>query len=131
MLASIALARDQVLLANIVPWRPPGGRDPAPRETAMCLPFVRRLIVLGRPREIVLLGGRVMAALIGDRLTSRRMAKPLGVAIDGLAEPVIAIPLPTLEQVAGGGTARRSAWQGLRALRRTIDSRKTEKVGED
>ena len=130
MLAGIALTREQVLLADMVPWRPPGGRDPTPRETAMCQPFLRRLIVLGRPRVIVLLGSRVAAAVTGDRLTTRRMAKPLAVAVDGFAEPVTAIPIPTLEQVASGGTARRAAWQGLRALRRTIDGQITQKPRE-
>jgi len=131
MLASIALARDQVLLANMVPWRPPGGREPAPRETAMCLPFLRRLIVLGRPRVIVLLCGRAVSGLTGQRPISRRMGKPLAVAFDGLAGPVTAIPLPTLDQVASGGTARRAAWEGLRALRRTIDGQSAGKMGED
>ena len=49
MLGSIGLDREQVYLANVVPWRPPGNRKPTAQETAMCLPFARRQIELVRP----------------------------------------------------------------------------------
>jgi hypothetical protein len=39
MLASIGLDRTQVLITNILPWRPPGNRTPSEAEIATCLPF--------------------------------------------------------------------------------------------
>ncbi len=56
MLAAIGLSRQSVYIANIVPWRPPGNRDPAPHETAACLPFIKRQIELSDPDFLVLLG---------------------------------------------------------------------------
>ena len=56
MLAAIGLSRENVYIANVVPWRPPGNRDPAPHETAACLPFIRRQIELCDPDFLVLLG---------------------------------------------------------------------------
>jgi uracil-DNA glycosylase family 4 len=56
MLAAIGLSRETVYIANVVPWRPPGNRDPAPHETAACLPFIRRQIELCDPDFLVLLG---------------------------------------------------------------------------
>jgi DNA polymerase len=56
MLAAIGLSRETVYIANVVPWRPPGNRDPAPHETAACLPFIRRQIELADPDFLVLLG---------------------------------------------------------------------------
>jgi uracil-DNA glycosylase len=56
MLAAIGLSRQSVYIANVVPWRPPGNRDPAPHETAACLPFIRRQIELSDPDFLVLLG---------------------------------------------------------------------------
>jgi len=56
MLAAIGLDRDSVYIANVVPWRPPGNRDPAPHETAACLPFIKRQIELCDPDFLVLLG---------------------------------------------------------------------------
>jgi len=56
MLAAIGLSRQSVYIANVVPWRPPGNRDPAPHETAACLPFIKRQIELSDPEFLVLLG---------------------------------------------------------------------------
>jgi len=56
MLAAIGLSRATVYIANVVPWRPPGNRDPAPHETAACLPFIKRQIELSNPDFLVLLG---------------------------------------------------------------------------
>ncbi len=57
MLAAIGLSRNEVYIANIVPWRPPGNRRPTPQETAICRPFVERQIELCDPDFLVLLGG--------------------------------------------------------------------------
>ncbi len=56
MLAAVGLNRTNVYIANIVPWRPPGNRDPSPQETQMCLPFIRRQIELVDPDILVCLG---------------------------------------------------------------------------
>ena len=49
MLASIGLDRSHVLITNLIPWRPPGGRPPTEAEIAMCLPFLHRHLALLRP----------------------------------------------------------------------------------
>jgi len=56
MMASIGLDRSRVYIANIIPWRPPGNRDPSPQETQICLPFIRRQIELVNPDVLVCLG---------------------------------------------------------------------------
>ncbi len=56
MLKAIGLDRSQVYLANIVPWRPPGNRDPAPHEIDMCLPFLKRQVELVAPDILITLG---------------------------------------------------------------------------
>lgn len=56
MLASIGLDRSRAYIANVIPWRPPGNRDPSPHETQMCLPFIRRQIELVDPDVLVCLG---------------------------------------------------------------------------
>lgn len=57
MLAAIGLTRNEVYIANVVPWRPPGNRRPTPQETAICRPFVERQIELCNPDFLILLGG--------------------------------------------------------------------------
>ena len=56
MLASIELDRTSAYIANVIPWRPPGNREPSPHETQMCLPFIRRQIELVDPDVLVCLG---------------------------------------------------------------------------
>ena len=65
MLAAIGLDRGAVYIANIVPWRPPGNRDPTPQEVAMCKPFLERQIELADPDILVCLGGASARELLG------------------------------------------------------------------
>ncbi|MDP2409252.1 MAG: uracil-DNA glycosylase [Pseudolabrys sp.] len=65
MLAAIGLDRTSVYIANIVPWRPPGNRDPSPHESAICLPFILRQIELVDPDFLVCLGKPSMQTLLG------------------------------------------------------------------
>jgi uracil-DNA glycosylase family 4 len=64
MLNSIGLDRQNVYIANIVPWRPPGNRTPTPQETQMCLPFIERQIELANPEYLVCLGGSAVRTLL-------------------------------------------------------------------
>lgn len=63
MLASIGLDRTSVYITNILPWRPPGNRQPTPQEVALCKPFVEKHIALVNPQILVLVGGVAMKAL--------------------------------------------------------------------
>lgn len=65
MLTAIGLDRSKVYIANIVPWRPPGNREPSPHETAVCLPFIHRQIELCDPDILVCLGRPSMQTLLG------------------------------------------------------------------
>jgi DNA polymerase len=65
MLAAIGLDRTSVYITNIVPWRPPGNRDPSLQETQICLPFITRQIQLVDPNVLVCLGKPATAGLLG------------------------------------------------------------------
>lgn len=67
MLAAIGLARQDVYIANVVPWRPPGNRTPTPEETAICRPFIRRQIELVDPDVLICLGGAAAKELLDTR----------------------------------------------------------------
>ncbi len=56
ILAAVGLDRTSIYIANIIPWRPPGNRDPSPQETQICLPFIKRQIELVDPDVLVCLG---------------------------------------------------------------------------
>jgi DNA polymerase len=61
MLRALQLARGRkVYIANVLRCRPPGNRDPQPREVACCLPYLHRQIALLRPK-VILCVGRIAA----------------------------------------------------------------------
>ncbi len=65
ILAAIGLKREDVYIANTIPWRPPGNRTPTPMETELCRPFIERQIELSTPEILVALGGPAMQVLTG------------------------------------------------------------------
>jgi len=64
MLSAINLARENVYISNVIPWRPPGNRPPTPAETELCFPFIERHIELAAPRVLVMLGGSSAKTLL-------------------------------------------------------------------
>ncbi len=71
MFAAIGLSRTAsdaeagLYITNVLPWRPPGNRDPEPDEIAMMLPFLARHVDLADPDLIVLLGNAACKAALG------------------------------------------------------------------
>ncbi len=66
MLGSIGLARGEVRMTNVLPWRPPGDRSPTVSEIMLCMPFLLRHIALVRPSCVLLLGAVAAKALPGE-----------------------------------------------------------------
>ena len=64
MLAAIGIERSEVYITNILPWRPPGNRNPTDAEIAACLPFLERHIALAAPSILVFVGGTAAKTLL-------------------------------------------------------------------
>ena len=127
MLSSIGLTRDDLMLTPLLPWRPPGGRPPSPGEIAICQPFLYRLIVLVRPRRIVLFGGIAARTLLPQGQNRRRGPRTwIDLSIPGLQESLPGLALASLAEMLKNPLLRREAWAGLRLLRRTIDLDQTQ-----
>jgi len=123
MLRSINLDREKFLITNLIPWRPPGNRNPTDSEVLMCLPFLLRHIALLRPRHLVLLGGVASQALLGNALGIRRLrGRWHAVEIPGLEQPVPALPMLHPAYLLRTPSAKRETWADLLLLRRTLDS---------
>ena len=124
MLASIGLDRAQVLITNLIPWRPPGNRNPTDSEVLICLPFLLRHIALVRPRRLVLLGALAARALTGSTTGITRLrGRWIDVTIPGLPAPVPALPmLHPAYLLRTAGRQARLAWADLILLRRTLDA---------
>lgn len=58
MLKTVGLSRENnIYISNIIPWRPPGNRQPTPQEISLCRPFIQRHIELINPKILILVGG--------------------------------------------------------------------------
>ncbi|NOZ32012.1 MAG: uracil-DNA glycosylase [Alphaproteobacteria bacterium] len=71
--AAIGLDRTKIYIANTVPWRPPGNRDPSPAELAVCRPFLERQVELVAPKIIVTLGAAATREIFGTTTGILRM----------------------------------------------------------
>ena len=80
ILSCIGLDRNEedplksVYLSNVLNWRPPGNRTPAPAEIEVSLPFIERHIQLVQPEIIILCGGVSAKGLLasGDSISRLR-----------------------------------------------------------
>jgi uracil-DNA glycosylase len=116
MFAAIGLDRTShdpasaLYITNVMPWRPPGNRDPEPAEIAMMLPFVERHIALADPEVIVLMGNTPLYALTGGK----GILRARGTWTTALGKPVL--PMLHPEQLLKKPAAKREAWADLLSL---------------
>lgn len=74
MLAAISLDRKQnTFITNVNYWRPPGNRNPDSDELAVCRPFVDRMIDIGAPKLILVMGGVAAKTLLNTQTGIMRL----------------------------------------------------------
>jgi DNA polymerase len=73
MIRAIGLDRTSAYIANVVPWRPPGNRDPTPQETEICRPFIERQITLADPDFLIPLGKAAAHQLLRTTMAITRL----------------------------------------------------------
>ena len=121
MLRAIGLARADVALAHVVPWRPPGGRLPSALELALCLPFARRQIALAAPQVLLCLGERAAQPLLATRDTVTRL-RGRWLAHEGDAVAVKTLTTFAPEFLLKQSLMKRRAWADLLMLETELES---------
>ncbi len=117
MFAAIGLSRStNLFISNTIFWRPPGNRPPTQGETAACLPFIRRMIELKRPKVVVMIGGISAQTLLGrdtgiTRLRGKRLAYK-----DGDSAPIDAMAMLHPAYLLRRPQDKRMAWADLLML---------------
>jgi DNA polymerase len=122
MMAAIGLDRTSAYIGNIVPWRPPGNRNPTPQEVAVCRPFVERQIELVDPEVIVCLGAPATQTLTGTKdgiLRTRGRLFPYKLPTREAKLLATLHPAFLLRQPV----QKRLAWRDFRALRGLLDGK--------
>jgi DNA polymerase len=123
MFGSIGLTRADMLLTNLIPWRPPGNRPVTEAEMQTCLPFLQRHLTLLRPRLLVTLGALPVRALTGRDDGIRKMrGRWTQLQIAGLPAtiPMLAMLHPAYVQQTPG--AKRDSWADLISLRKALNT---------
>jgi uracil-DNA glycosylase len=125
MLASIDLDRSKVLISNTVFWRPPGNRTPTTSETAMCLPFVTRLIELMEPIVIIALGGASAKVLLNQtqgigRLRGKWFEYGSDTREQSIAAPIAAMAMFHPAYLLRSPVQKREAWRDLIMLKHKL-----------
>jgi uracil-DNA glycosylase len=112
MLKAIGLSIENVLLANFIPWRPPGNRMANDIEIRQCLPFAQRVLELSKPKIILSLGGLAGQYLCnGESSVARQRGK--WQEASGTAFMATFHPAELLESPA----RKKLAWRDLQMLR--------------
>jgi DNA polymerase len=115
MLAAISLRREQILLTNVIPWRPPGNRTPSGPEMDICRPFIERQIALAEPRAVLLLGNFTARFFFGGTETIHAMrGQWREIGVGGRAIPAIASLHP--QDLLTAPINKRLAWADLLAF---------------
>jgi DNA polymerase len=99
LLESIGLTREDVFITNVIKCRPPGNRDPLPREIGACEPYLDRQIELIQPTVVVTLGRFSMARAFPKARISRVHGQPRkidGVVYYPMYHPAAALHRPSL-----------------------------------
>jgi len=122
MMAAVGLDRTSAYIGNIVPWRPPGNRNPTPQEVAVCRPFVERQIELVDPEVIVCLGAPATQTLTGTKdgiLRTRGRLFPYKLPSREAKLLATLHPAFLLRQPV----QKRLAWRDFRSLRALLDGK--------
>ncbi len=122
MLASIGIAREEVLISNTVFWRPPGNRTPKSQEAAVCKPFIDRLIEIVDPKVLICVGAPSAHTLLGETQgISRLRGKWFKFQTPKLSHPIAATALFHPAYLLRTPIKKRDAWHDLRMIRRKLD----------
>lgn len=113
MLRAMELTREDVYLANMIYWRPPGNRTPTPLEIEFCQPFIERQIALANPKLIVSLGGPPTKLLTNANDTILRLRGNWLTHRTATNELIPVMPSLHPTYLLRSPTQKRFAWQDL------------------
>jgi DNA polymerase len=124
MLAAIKLDRMGVYITNILPWRPPGNRNPTDAEIGACLPFLERHIALAAPEIIIFVGGTSAKTLLRRKEGIMRLRGKWMTYEPTSGDPVAARALLHPAYLLRQPAQKRETWNDLLEIRARLDNPK-------
>ena len=112
MLTAINIGLSDTMLAHAIAWRPPGGRQPTPLEAEICRPFAERLLILAKPKLVILMGNFTARFFTGSQDSIHALrGQWVQLAIDGHAFD--ALPMLHPQDLISAPASKRLAWNDL------------------
>jgi len=122
ILASVGIAREEVMVSNTVFWRPPGNRTPTTQEAAVCKPFIERLIELVDPKVLICVGAPSAHTLLGETQGIGRLrGKWFSFQTPNLSHPIDATALFHPAYLLRTPIKKRDVWNDIRMIKRKLD----------
>ncbi|CAN0449266.1 unnamed protein product [Discosporangium mesarthrocarpum] len=122
MLAAIQLDRTQAYITNILPWRPPGNRNPTDAEIAACLPFLERHIALAKPEVLLFVGGTAAKTLLRRTEGIMRLRGKWMSYEPATGDPVTARALLHPAYLLRQPAQKRETWNDLLEVKARLDT---------
>ena len=127
MMFAIGLSRQtNAYISNIIPWRPPGNRNPSSVEIALCMPFIQRHIELVAPKIIITLGSTAFTSLIN---TGETISKARGCwhayQTPKLSAPILVMPVFHPAFLLRTSAQKKSAWRDFLNIAQKLEELKT------
>jgi len=121
MLQAIGLTRDNTYITNIIPWRPPGNRNPTPEEVGLCAPFLERHVALINPEVILMVGGLSAKTLLNrSEGITRLRGRWEKVSLPGLDSYIPAMATFHPAYLLRSPHQKRLAWRDLLAVKEKL-----------
>ena len=92
ILKTVNIDRTNCYISNIIPWRPPGNRNPTAEEISMCLPFIKKHIELVNPKILLLVGSISSKSILNKNLGITKLRGEWHIYKDGDIE-IPALPI--------------------------------------
>ena len=92
ILETININRTNCYISNIIPWRPPGNRNPTAEEINICLPFIKKHIELINPKILLLIGSISSKSILNKNLGITKLRGEWHIYKDGDIE-IPALPI--------------------------------------
>ncbi|MEX0695597.1 MAG: uracil-DNA glycosylase [Rhodospirillales bacterium] len=122
ILASVGLAREEVMISNTVFWRPPGNRTPTGQEAAVCKPFIERLVELVDPEILVCVGAPAAHTMLGETQGIGRLrGKWFSFQTPRLSHPLAATAIFHPAYLLRTPIKKRDVWADIRMIRARLD----------
>ncbi|MEQ8320007.1 MAG: uracil-DNA glycosylase [Rhodospirillales bacterium] len=121
MLESVGLFREQVLISNTVFWRPPGNRTPTTQESAVCHPFIERLVEIVNPAVLVCVGAPAAHTMLGQTQgISRLRGKWYEFQTSQQSHPIAATAMFHPAYLLRTPIKKRDAWADIRMIAKRL-----------